>query len=607
MADRLRGLGLPGVTARTFHAHALSQLRFFWPLHHDGAPLPQLLDSKLPLLGRIARRLPGHYRFTPAKDLADEIEWAKSRRIAPAAYEQAAATASREPPIPLDLFVRVLRRLRAREGARRADRLRRPPDRDDRPPRDRRRGGGDDPGPQALVQRRRVPGHEPAPGAPPGAVGRPSRATSAWSVTPTRRSTRSPARRRPTSRRSPTVHAGRARRRADRELPLDAGGPRPREPAPVERRPAEAADARRGRRARHRRSPATRRTRRSSPGSSGGSGRSLADGTPPAEIAVLVRTNAQLEPIEAGADAGRDRVPRPGRRVLPAAGRPGGDRPRPPLEVRRRRSGRRAAGRAVRAAWTRELGFEDDAEERGNEARERAAALATLAGDRRRPRRRPTPALGAGRAARRRSPGGPPTRRRPGPRTAAASSSRRTTGRRASSGTPSSCRCSRTGRCRSARRSTTRRRSRRSGGCSTSGSRGPGSTSRCRGRSVATAHGGPGRWHRRPSRFLAGLAAAGGGRREPLPRRPASDRRPRRACARVADTPGIDRAARPGGRARPRTDGVPAYVVAHDATLLAIAEARPTTLAALGRVKGMGPTKLDRYGVEILAAIASAS
>ena len=80
MAERLRGLGLPGVTARTFHAHALSQLRFFWPLHHDGAPLPQLLDSKLPLLGRIARRLPGHYRFTPAKDLADEIEWAKSRR-----------------------------------------------------------------------------------------------------------------------------------------------------------------------------------------------------------------------------------------------------------------------------------------------------------------------------------------------------------------------------------------------------------------------------------------------------------------------------------------------------------------------------------------------
>ena len=83
MVARLRTLGLPGVTARTFHAHALSQLRFFWPLRHDGEPLPELLDSKAPIVGRLARQLPGHYRFTPTKDLADEIEWAKSRRIAP--------------------------------------------------------------------------------------------------------------------------------------------------------------------------------------------------------------------------------------------------------------------------------------------------------------------------------------------------------------------------------------------------------------------------------------------------------------------------------------------------------------------------------------------
>ena len=97
----------PGVTARTFHAHALSQLRFFWPLRHDGAPLPDLLDSKAPIVGRLARQLPGHYRFTPAKDLADEIEWAKARRVSPGAYERDAAAAGREPPIPLDLFVRL--------------------------------------------------------------------------------------------------------------------------------------------------------------------------------------------------------------------------------------------------------------------------------------------------------------------------------------------------------------------------------------------------------------------------------------------------------------------------------------------------------------------
>jgi ATP-dependent DNA helicase UvrD/PcrA len=119
MMDRLRSLGLPGVTARTFHAHALSQLRHFWPIHHDGAPLPQILDSKLPILSRIARGLPGHYRFTPAKDLADEIEWAKSRRIDAGGYGAAAATAGREPPVPADLFVRVFadyERAKARAG-----------------------------------------------------------------------------------------------------------------------------------------------------------------------------------------------------------------------------------------------------------------------------------------------------------------------------------------------------------------------------------------------------------------------------------------------------------------------------------------------------------
>ena len=107
MVARLRSLGLPGVTARTFHAHALSQLRHFWPAGHDGAALPDLLDSKLPIISRLARQLPGHYRFTPSKDLADEIEWAKARRLAPTAYEHEAAAAHREPPIPVDLFARI--------------------------------------------------------------------------------------------------------------------------------------------------------------------------------------------------------------------------------------------------------------------------------------------------------------------------------------------------------------------------------------------------------------------------------------------------------------------------------------------------------------------
>jgi DNA helicase-2/ATP-dependent DNA helicase PcrA len=107
MVDRLHSLGLPGVTARTFHAHALSQLRHFWPAHHDGAPLPEILAQKGLIVSRIARQLPGHYRFTPSKDLADEIEWSKSRRISPKTYEAEAAKIGREPPVPVDLFVGV--------------------------------------------------------------------------------------------------------------------------------------------------------------------------------------------------------------------------------------------------------------------------------------------------------------------------------------------------------------------------------------------------------------------------------------------------------------------------------------------------------------------
>ena len=105
MVERLRGLGLGGVIARTFHAHALSQLRFFWPSRHDGAALPELLDSKFPFLVRAAQGLAPPYKFTPIRDLATEIEWAKSRGIGPDRYESAIGT--REPPIRADLMRRV--------------------------------------------------------------------------------------------------------------------------------------------------------------------------------------------------------------------------------------------------------------------------------------------------------------------------------------------------------------------------------------------------------------------------------------------------------------------------------------------------------------------
>jgi ATP-dependent DNA helicase RecQ len=52
--------------------------------------------------------------------------------------------------------------------------------------------------------------------------------------------------------------------------------------------------------------------------------------------------------------------------------------------------------------------------------------------------------------------------------------------------------------------------------------------------------------------------------------------------------------------------GVPAYVVFHDSTLREIADARPSTLAELAGVNGVGRAKLERYGEAMLAAVASA-
>lgn len=55
-----------------------------------------------------------------------------------------------------------------------------------------------------------------------------------------------------------------------------------------------------------------------------------------------------------------------------------------------------------------------------------------------------------------------------------------------------------------------------------------------------------------------------------------------------------------------KEQGVPAYVIFHDATLREIATALPTTLAELARVNGVGETKLAKYGDQVLETLASA-
>jgi ATP-dependent DNA helicase RecQ len=49
---------------------------------------------------------------------------------------------------------------------------------------------------------------------------------------------------------------------------------------------------------------------------------------------------------------------------------------------------------------------------------------------------------------------------------------------------------------------------------------------------------------------------------------------------------------------------VPAYVIFSDATLLAMAAARPRTRAEFLAISGVGPKKLASYGAVFLAALA---
>ena len=53
-----------------------------------------------------------------------------------------------------------------------------------------------------------------------------------------------------------------------------------------------------------------------------------------------------------------------------------------------------------------------------------------------------------------------------------------------------------------------------------------------------------------------------------------------------------------------KEQGLPAYVIFHDATLREIATRAPSTLAELGSISGIGEAKLARYGEQVLAALA---
>jgi DNA helicase-2/ATP-dependent DNA helicase PcrA len=110
MRTRVHALGVDGIRARTFHSAALAQLR-----HLAAEPPGQVLPTKAVALRQIANSLPKPYKFRPAADLATEVEWAKNRCIPPDDYIDRLGT--HEPPIDQKHMAWVYREYERRKRA----------------------------------------------------------------------------------------------------------------------------------------------------------------------------------------------------------------------------------------------------------------------------------------------------------------------------------------------------------------------------------------------------------------------------------------------------------------------------------------------------------
>ncbi|KQO84231.1 ATP-dependent DNA helicase [Frigoribacterium sp. Leaf263] len=88
LRGRLRALGAGGVSARTFHASALSQLSYFWP-QTMGGQMPRLVDGKGKLIAHAAERLGLKLDTASLRDMAGEIEWRKVSRLTLESYAAA--------------------------------------------------------------------------------------------------------------------------------------------------------------------------------------------------------------------------------------------------------------------------------------------------------------------------------------------------------------------------------------------------------------------------------------------------------------------------------------------------------------------------------------
>ena len=88
LRQRLRQLGIPGVSVKTFHAAALAQLEFFWP-QFAGVPAPSVIDSKAKLINQVAQEAKIVLDAPAVREFAAEIEWRKYSMLSLEEYAQA--------------------------------------------------------------------------------------------------------------------------------------------------------------------------------------------------------------------------------------------------------------------------------------------------------------------------------------------------------------------------------------------------------------------------------------------------------------------------------------------------------------------------------------
>ena len=98
LRSRLLRLGAAGVQARTFHAAALRQLRYFAPRVLGGA-MPEVVDNPIRLVSNAAARARLRTDRAELRDLAAEIDWAKAVLATPDDYPKRASAAARQPPV----------------------------------------------------------------------------------------------------------------------------------------------------------------------------------------------------------------------------------------------------------------------------------------------------------------------------------------------------------------------------------------------------------------------------------------------------------------------------------------------------------------------------